>query len=335
MRSFALATALQLAAAAADSDFRAVSSFAVVTSDHTVQLSLGAGMPPEYVMALPAVGGLVRHYLDESQTLDFINVQRSEPGSLAARLRQHKVVVLPETSLGGGGSSDDEEWGAAATKTLVEYAEGGGAVVVAGGGTLQGAGGGGGAALGAALGLELVGEEPGGSVTATIDNSSNPEWWRLVGAPPPFAADKLYTVRPTTADTLVLATAALASTGASSGGGSGGKQQSAPLLTARRAGERGWLVYTATSAPPVIEMAVNFLLAATGVYLNPGAGGVAGHQPVSFAGPPPPPGVQVTLAYRPAAAAADPASRYRVTLIGAAPNSSTCVQLLVRGPCSF
>eukprot|EP01051_Picozoa_sp_SAG22_P006501 SAG22_NODE_428_length_10591_cov_8.858178_4_plen_93_part_00 len=73
-------------------------------------------------------------------------------------------------------------------------------------------------------------------------------------------------------------------------------------------------------------MAANFLLAATGVYLNPGAGGMAGHQPSSFARPPPPPGVLVTLAHRPAAAGG--ASTYRLSLVGAAPNSTTCVQLL-------
>eukprot|EP01051_Picozoa_sp_SAG22_P006502 SAG22_NODE_428_length_10591_cov_8.858178_5_plen_276_part_00 len=244
---FAGAAGAGAAGANSSEHFAAVASFAVVTSDQTVERFLGAGLPAEYIMALPHISALVRHYLNSSQTLGFINVQSGLQGAggLAERLRQHKVVVLPETSLGDG----DTEWGAAAVEALVEYAEDGGTVVVAGGGTLQG--GPAAAKLSAALGLELVGPSAGSTtqagssggvqITATIDNSSNPEWWRLASAPPPFAADRLHTVRVVGTETLVLATAAVTP---SHGGGGG---SAVPLLTARRAGQRGWLTYTAAS----------------------------------------------------------------------------------------
>ena len=71
-------------------------------------------------------------------------------------------------------------------------------------------------------------------------------------------------MRPTSGDScMVLATAVLPD------------GTTTPLVTAKRMGERGWLVYTASSDKTIIEAAVNFLLAATGIFLNPGAGGLA------------------------------------------------------------
>eukprot|EP01043_Picozoa_sp_COSAG02_P045240 COSAG02_NODE_4119_length_5750_cov_1.948151_4_plen_230_part_00 len=220
---------------------------------------------------------------------------------------------------------------------LLAFAERGGALVISGGallfdehgsplGTFTGP-------LGNALGLAWEGAHVAAAAagaTLNITKRANPEWWRLLsldGVHPDATAStagvgELQAVKPTSQNTMVLATATL----------SDGTEL--PLITATRAGAKGWLVYTASSSAPVIEAAVNFVLAATGVFLNPGAGGLAGHAPMSLAGAPQTGGwgsaATALLSYR---APADPMVSlegvYRVSIVGAPSSGSTgCLQIL-------
>jgi hypothetical protein len=331
-------------------EFSAVSSFAVVTSPQTTRRFFGPGLPAQYDTAVPALRDMLDHYLNDGQTMAFC------PASLQGELTNcdlhadprnggHKIVVLPETTLPAPGPHDGNaaRRQPAAGADLLAFAERGGAVIVSGGallfdehGSPLGAFAGG--PLGTALGLAWEGTHGAAATegaSLNITRRANPEWWRLLSfdgvhrgasaAPTGTTANvvrELQLVKPTSADTMVLATATLA----------GGTEL--PLVTATRVGTEGWLVYTASSSAPVIEAAVNFVLAATGVFLNPGAGGLAGHSPISLAGAPQTGGSGSTatalLSYR---APADPAVSlegvYRVSIVGSASSGSrVCVQLL-------
>ena len=325
-RSLDIAIVLQLALAASAIDIRsvrelqAVPSFAVVVSSPTAQRFFGAGLPQEYKTHVPPIPGLVSTYLEQAQTLAFVDADQAI-GSLAS----HKLVVLPETT---GLAEHDGQ-------AILDFAKMGGAVILSGGSLLYGvdnaALGQFSTPLGAALGLEHRGVAAADAVVAStnVSKTANPEWWRLLTPPadghflrPDSPANSIQNVAPTSDHALVLATVTL-SDGAT-----------IPLVTAMRVGERGWLVYCASSEPQLLRQAVNFVFAATGVYLNPGAGSVlSGHSPMALA--PAPPATNVMAASNTAvlafAAPAEPLvsleGRYRVTLLGAA-NSTTCVQLL-------
>eukprot|EP01046_Picozoa_sp_COSAG06_P035162 COSAG06_NODE_3749_length_4946_cov_30.291521_6_plen_326_part_00 len=279
-------------AARSPSDFDAVSSFAVVTSGETARRFFGP-VPTGYETHVPAVSSLVRHYLSTAQTVDFCPL--SDADGLACDLHGdpraggHKLVVLPETTVSAKAAA-----GAGFGADLVDFANRGGSVVVAGGALLFGEDGAllrsFATPLGSALGLEWSGTHTAiAGASVNISRTANPEWWRLLtlkqgggggseggggSAASTSGISELQAVRPSSADTMVLATATI-----DGGGGS----VTVPLVTARRQGERGWLVYTASSDTATIEAAVNFILAATGVFLNPGAGGLAGHAPMSLA----------------------------------------------------
>lgn len=338
----------------------AVPSFAILTSAETTRRFFGPGLPSAFDTHVPPIPALVERYLAEGQTLAFLDVSELEGSGAATTLAQHKVVVLPETA----GLSD------AAGAELLAFARSGGAVVVVGGALARGANGaatpnGFATPLGQALGLRrrAAGPLAGAATIASrnISQSANPEWWRLLsplthgGAAsgstatqldgPVGAGLTLHTVKPTKGGTegdgsaLVLATATLA-------GGT-----TTPLLTATRAGQRGWLVYCATSADAqLVQQAVRFVISATGV-ADPYAPGPYSPMSVKVTGVPTAAGAG-TGAGGPGAAGgsslpstailsysapADPQhsleGRFRVTLVGAAattPNATICVTFLDR-----
>lgn len=328
-----------LSASIPTKDFSAVSSFAVVTSPHTTRRFFGPGLPEQYTTAVPALRNMIDHYLKSSQTMAFCPIAdsgldcdlHSDP-----RSGGHKIVVLPETTMPQSGDS--------VGKQLLAFAERGGAVVVSGGALLFDENGlplGSFASpIGKALGLTWSGTLEARTTAGSklnITKQANPEWWRLLsldafhagasmlGATPSSCdlnvVGDLQVVKPTSTNTMILATVTLAS----------GVQ--VPLVTATRVGARGWLVYTSSSSTLVIEAAVDFVLAATGIFLNPGAGGLAGHAPMSLASASDPnslgSGVTALLSYR---APADPKvcleGVYRVSIIGAVSGSRVCVQML-------
>jgi hypothetical protein len=301
------------------SPFEAVTSFAVVTSAATSRRFFGPGMPAEYAYHVPPIPAMLSGYLAQGQTLGFVDAAALAAASPSDLVRRHKLVVLPETT----GVSDE------AGATLLGFARQGGAVIVSGGALLYGADG---AAfgsfaspLGKALGLTHAGAISSAADVGgfNVSQTSNPEWWRLLTLPDrPLSADgQMQRVAPSVPgkSVLVLATASLA-------GGS-----SVPLVTAVQVGKRGWLVYCAASNYQLIQSAANFVFAATGVYLNPGAGGNAGHAPMSLkAGNSSRAASKTTavLVYRPPARPADSLEgTFRITVISP-PNRSACVQLL-------
>jgi hypothetical protein len=327
--AFAIAA---LATAAPDAQLVAVPSFAVVTSAETSRRFFGPGLPAAYESYVPPIPDLVGRYLAAGQTLGFIGADEldraAQQHSSAPTLGHHKVIVLPETA----GLSD--EAGAA----LLAFGRGGGSVVVVGSALAHGADGvaapdGFATPLGQALQLRRTAAGPAvGSATIAsrnVSTSSNPELWRLL-RPTQGPLDgavgaglTLHAVEPLQATggggAVVLATATLA-------GGA-----TLPLLTATRVGQRGWLVYVATTEDAqLVQQAVDFALSATGVTdpynLNPQSPmgvKVSGGDPASTA----------ILSYAPPS---DPLlsleGRFRVTLVGAAGNSTstTCVSFLDR-----
>eukprot|EP01045_Picozoa_sp_COSAG04_P017866 COSAG04_NODE_1613_length_6165_cov_3.524069_8_plen_285_part_00 len=194
----------------------------------------------------------MQRYLAASQTVDFCSA--SGEGRLGCDLGAQKLVVLPETTLPSAEGAAE-----GLGKTLVDYALGGGSVVVAGGALLfdaDGAARGSFASpLGSALGLDWSRTHPASSLklaSVNVSRTANPEWWRLltVDATMLGTTSPLQAVAPAGPDTLTLATVTLRGGGAA-----------LPLLTAKRMGQRGWLVYAASSEAALIEAAVDFILA--------------------------------------------------------------------------
>ena len=264
MAGRALAALCALAAAAGAPQggrLRAVSSFGLVTTEQTTERFFGPGMPAGYAQHVPAVHDLVQRYLAASQTVDFCSA--SGEGRLGCDLGAQKLVVLPETTLPTGAEGAAEGLG----KTLVDYALGGGSVVVAGGALLfdaDGAARGSFASpLGSALGLDWSRTHAASSLagaSVNVSRTANPEWWRLltVDATMLGTTSPLQAVAPAGPDTLTLATVTLRRGG-----------DALPLLTAKRMGERGWLVYAASSEAALIEAAVDFILAVRFTPLQP------------------------------------------------------------------
>eukprot|EP01043_Picozoa_sp_COSAG02_P064866 COSAG02_NODE_9616_length_2160_cov_1.447356_1_plen_595_part_10 len=335
----ALIVALIAAAVAQQTPLVAVPSFAVVTSPETTRGFFGDGLPAAYDYHVPPIPSLVKHYIAAGQTLDFVDAGAfdavTKQASAPSILEQHKLVVLPETA----GLSD------AGGAALLAFARGGGSVIVVGGALARRADGlpaSGGFAtpLGRALGLRrTVNGSPAGTAAITsrnISQSANPEWWRLLSSSGSNSTQLSGAVGDGTiihaveslknrGGALVLATATLSN------------GTVLPLLTATRAGQRGWLVYCATTADSqLVQQAVNFVFSATGVAdpyaaspwspmgvnVDGGVGGASssdGFPSTAVLSYAPPANTRLSLE-----------GRFRVTLVAAVANSTTCVSFLDR-----
>jgi hypothetical protein len=306
-------------------EFAAVPSFTVVTSARTTQRLLGVGLPPQYDTHVPPLGELTSRYLAAAQTLAFVDAEELPAFERLPRSSAGPTIVAPGTVLS-----------AAQGEQLLQYAAGGGAVILSGGAGLYDeddravTGGFGATPLGAALGLKPLRRLHANVSATNVSRSSNPEWFRLLtpqkadGQLMPLGTAQLEQVASPAADTgpILLATATTT------------EGAVLPLVVAKRvackscaATGAGWLVWLATSDATLIERAVDFVLAATGVFLNPGAGGQGGHSPIALTSSSSVANTAVISFSAPADPAASLQGSFRVTLL-AAPNSTTCVQAL-------
>ena len=310
----------------------AVPSFAVVTSAGTTRRFFGPGLPAVYDFQVPPIPTLIQRYMADGQTLEFIDAGELEHAaqqhSAAQMLGRHKLVVLPEVA----------ELSNMAGAALLAFARSGGSVIAVGSALAHAAGGkpatnGFATPLGRALKLRRASDGPETAmiISRNVSVSSNPEWWRLlnpfdsasrqqldggaVGSGLTIHAVELLNVE--SGGALLLATATLAN----------GKIL--PLLTATRVGQRGWLVYCATTADAqLVQQAANFVFSATGV-ADPYNVNPRSPMGVKVTG-----GNEASTALLSFAAPANPhlslEGRFRVTLVEVAVNSTFCVTFLDR-----